>query len=124
MRATKLPNTGFSIFSEMTGKANKYKAINLSQGFPGFDCSDKLKKRVAHYMNKGFNQYAPLEGVMPLRESISNMVDDLYNKYYNPQSEITITAGATQAIFTAITAFVREDDEVIVIEPAFDIYVP
>ncbi|MCF8373052.1 MAG: aminotransferase class I/II-fold pyridoxal phosphate-dependent enzyme [Bacteroidales bacterium] len=124
MASTKLPNTGFSIFSEMTRKANEYQAINLSQGFPEFDCSDRLKERVAYYMGKGFNQYAPLEGVLPLRESISHTIIGLHNRTYDPVSEITITAGATQAIFTAITAFVREDDEVIVIEPAFDTYEP
>lgn len=124
MASTKLPNIGFSIFSEMTRKANEYGAINLSQGFPEFDCSDQLKERVCHYMGKGFNQYAPLEGVLPLRESISQTIADLHNHRYDPLSEITITAGATQAIFTAITAFIREDDEVIIIEPAFDTYEP
>jgi methionine aminotransferase len=124
MASTKLPNTGFSIFSEMTEKAIEHKALNLSQGFPEFDCSDQLKERVAYYMGKGFNQYAPLQGVLPLRENISQMISDSHNYYYDPASEITITAGATQAIFTAITAFVREDDEVIIIEPAFDTYEP
>ncbi len=124
MPFTKLPNTGFSIFSEMTRKANEYGAINLSQGFPEFDCNDELKSRVAFYMEKGLNQYAPMEGVLPLREVISKNLADQHGRTYNPQTEITITAGATQALFTAITAFVREDDEVIIIEPAFDTYEP
>ena len=124
MTSSKLPNTGFSIFSEMTRMANKYNAINLSQGFPDFDCSDKLKELVNHYISTGHNQYAPLEGVLALREKISEKINRLYNHKYNPKTEVTITAGATQAIFTAISAFIRENDEVIIIEPAFDTYEP
>ncbi len=108
----------------MTRMANEYNAINLSQGFPDFDCSDKLKQLVNHYIDTGHNQYAPLEGVFTLREKISDKIKNLYNHKYDPKTEITITAGATQAIFTAISAFIRENDEVIIIEPAFDTYEP
>jgi len=124
MTSSKIPNIEFSIFSKMTKMANQYNAINLAQGFPGFDCPEKLKELVNHYISTGNNQYAPLEGVLPLREKISEKIDKLYNHKYNPNTEITVTAGATQAIFTAITAFVREDDEVIILEPAFDTYEP
>lgn len=124
MTSSKIPNTGLSIFSEMTKMANKYNAINMSQGFPDFDCNDKLKELVAKAISMGHNQYAPLEGVMSLREMISEKINTLYSYNYNPETEITITSGATQAIFTAITAFIKENDEVIIIEPAFDTYVP
>jgi len=124
MASSKIPNTGFSIFSEMTKMANKYNAINMSQGFPDFDCSDNLKNMVFKAMSAGNNQYAPLEGVYKLREMISEKINSLYSYNYDPDAEITITSGATQAIFTAITAFVKENDEVIIIEPAFDTYEP
>ena len=124
MISTKLPNVGISIFSEMSHKANVHNAINLSQGFQEFDCAPQLKELVTSYLTKGFNQYAPMEGVLQLRESISRVIAELYDHSYDPVTEITITAGATQALFTAITAFVREGDEVIIIEPAFDTYEP
>lgn len=104
--------------------ANEHNAINLSQGFPDFNCSPDLIKLVNSYMNKGLNQYAPMPGVMELRETISQKTEKLYSLYYNPETEITITAGATQALYTAISAFINEGDEVIVIEPAYDSYVP
>ena len=121
---SKLPNVGTTIFSTMSKLAQENKAINLSQGFPDFSCSDKLIELVTHYMKSGFNQYAPMQGVLPLREQISAMVEELYGTSYHPDTEITITAGATQAIYTAISAFVKEDDEVIVFEPAYDCYTP
>ncbi len=124
MASTKLPNTGVTIFSEMSKKAMEHNAINLSQGFPDFDCSEHLKNLVKKYISKGYNQYAPLEGVFNLREKLSCKIEKLYEYKYDPATEITITAGATQAIYTAITAFIKEDDEVIIIEPAFDIYEP
>ena len=121
---SKLPNVGTTIFTTMGKLAQENKAINLSQGFPDFSCSDKLVELVNHYMKSGFNQYAPMQGVLPLREQISTIVEDLYKTSYNPDSEITVTAGATQAIYTAISAFVKEEDEVIVFEPAYDCYTP
>ncbi|MGD0709993.1 MAG: methionine aminotransferase [Bacteroidales bacterium] len=120
---SKLPNIGTSIFAIMSQLANEHKAINLSQGFPDFDCSDKLKELVHHYIKKGFNQYAPMQGIMPLREIIAEKTEYCYGAKYNPVSEITVTAGATEALFSAISAFIREGDEVIVFEPAYDSYV-
>ena len=121
---SKLSNVGTSIFAVMSQLANEHKAINLSQGFPDFDCSEKLKSLVFNYINKGFNQYAPMQGIMPLREVIAEKTKSLYSAEYNPEKEITVTAGATEALFSAISAFVREGDEVIVFEPAYDSYVP
>ncbi len=121
---SKLPSVGTTIFSTMSKLAQEHKAINLSQGFPDFSCSDKLVELVNQYMKSGFNQYAPMPGVMPLREQVSTMVEELYGTSYHPESEITITAGATQAIYTTISAFIKEGDEVIVFEPAYDCYTP
>lgn len=121
---SKLSNIGTSIFAIMSQLANEHGAINLSQGFPDFDCSDKLKDLVSHYMKKGYNQYAPMPGIMPLREVIAEKTESLYSALYNPDTEITVTAGATEALYSAISAFVREGDEVIVFEPAYDSYVP
>ncbi len=121
---SKLPNTKTSIFAVMSQMANKYNAINLSQGFPDFDVSPKLIELVNKNMKLGFNQYAPMPGVMKLREVISEKTQKLYGKYYNPETEITITSGATQALYTAITAIINEGDEVIVFEPVYDSYVP
>lgn len=121
---SKLPTVGISIFSVMSKLAVEHNAINLSQGFPGFDCSPELIALVNKYMLKGNNQYAPMIGVKELREAIAIKTADLYSTAYNPETEITITAGATQAIFTAILSVVREEDEVIIIEPAYDCYAP
>ena len=121
---SKLPAVQTSIFSVMTKLAQEHKAINLSQGFPGFDCAPELIALVEKYMRKSLNQYAPMPGIQPLREAISRKTEKLYSTYYDPETEITITSGATQALFTAIAALVREGDEVIVIEPAYDSYVP
>ncbi len=121
---SKLPAVGTTIFSVMSKLAIENNAINLSQGFPDFNCSDKLVELVNHYMQKGFNQYAPMQGVIGLREQIAIMIEELYGTKYHPESEITITAGATQAIYTAISAIIREGDEVIVFEPAYDCYTP
>lgn len=121
---SKLPNAGTSIFAVMSKMAIEHQAINLSQGFPDFPISDKLIARVNHYMKKGFNQYAPMPGVPELRKAISQKVANTYGITYDFQDEITITAGATQALFTAITAFVRDQDEVIIFEPAYDSYAP
>ena len=121
---SKLPNTKTSIFAVMSQMANEHNAINLSQGFPDFDVSPKLIELVNQNMKLGHNQYAPMPGIMPLREIISEKTESISGKYYNPETEITITSGATQALYTAITALINEGDEVIVFEPVYDSYVP
>lgn len=121
---SKLPDIGTSIFTIMTKMANDYKAINLSQGFPDFDPPEELKKLVNHFIESGHNQYAPMQGVKILRERISDKIRKLYGSYYNPNHEITITAGATEALYTAITTVVKPGDEVIIFEPAYDLYTP
>ena len=102
----KLPNITSSIFAVMSKMANDHSAINLSQGFPDFNCSEELINIFHKYSLGGYNQYSPMEGVPALREMISNKIHDLYIKRYNPENEITITSGATQALFTAITTVV------------------
>ena len=121
---SKLPNVGTNIFTVMSGLANEHDAINLSQGFPNFDCAPELKNLVNKYLQSGHNQYAPMGGVNVLLQQLARKIQNLYGASLNPKTEITITAGATQALFTAITAFVHAGDEVIVIEPAYDCYAP
>jgi methionine aminotransferase len=121
---SKLPKVGTTIFTIMSALANEHKAINLSQGFPNFETSPELISLVNKYMKKGFNQYAPMQGIMSLREAISEKMESLYNTKYNPETEINITAGGTQAIYSAIAAVVQQDDEVIIFEPAYDCYAP
>jgi len=121
---SKLPQTGTTIFTVMSALAAELGAINLSQGFPDYDCDPKLTALVNNAMQKGYNQYAPMAGWMPLREQIAQKTEKLYGAVYNPDTEITITAGGTQAIFTAITATINPNDEVIVFEPAYDCYAP
>ena len=121
---SKLPAVGESIFATMTKMATDYNAINLSQGFPDFNCAEELLERVAYYQSKGFNQYAPMPGVLNLRNKISVKTEKLYGRKYNPDTEIVVTAGGTQALYTAITAIVSPGDEVIIFEPAYDSYVP
>lgn len=121
---SKLPNVGTTIFTVMSKLAAEHNAINLSQGFPDFNCSEDLISLVNKYMRSGQNQYAPMPGLMSLRETISEKTEKLYKAKYDPETEITVTAGGTQAIYTAITAIVREDDEVIIFEPAYDCYQP
>ena len=121
---SKLPNVGTTIFTIMSALANEYNAINLSQGFPNFECSPQLVSLINEYMKKGYNQYAPMQGIMPLREAIAEKMQELYGAKYNPEKEINITAGGTEAIYAVITSVVNEGDEVIVIEPAYDCYVP
>ncbi|MCH8034658.1 MAG: aminotransferase class I/II-fold pyridoxal phosphate-dependent enzyme [Bacteroidetes bacterium] len=121
---SKLPGIGTSIFTVMSKMAVDYNAINLAQGFPDFNCSDELIELVNHYQKKGYNQYAPMGGVQKLREQISKKIEKLYGRKYDVENEITVTAGATQAIYTAITTVVQTGDEVIIIEPAYDSYVP
>ncbi len=122
--SSKLPKVGTTIFSVMSALANEHKAINLSQGFPNFDVNPKLISLINKKMKEGMNQYAPMQGVPQLREVLCEKMEKLYGAKYNPDTEITITAGGTQAIYSALTAIVREGDEVIVIEPAYDCYVP
>jgi len=121
---TKLPQTGTSIFAVMSQLANKHGAVNLSQGFPDFPISGELIDLVIHFMKKGYNQYAPMPGVPELRKQISKMFKDNHGTDYDADKEITITAGATQGIFTAISAFITKGDEVIIFEPAYDSYAP
>lgn len=121
---TKLPKTGTSIFAIMSAMANEHKAINLSQGFPDFLCDEKLISLVEQFMRKGMNQYAPMPGILNLREAIAEKTEDLYGSKFNPDTEITITPGGTEAIYAAITAVIQEGDEVIMFEPAYDCYAP
>jgi len=121
---SKLPNLETTIFSVMSALAHKHNAINLSQGFPDFKGDQKLIDLVSNAMNDGYNHYAPMPGIFKLREAIARKYDLLYNSSYNPEHEIIVTAGATQAIFSAITAFIRPNDEVIVFRPAYDCYIP
>ncbi|WP_044401763.1 methionine aminotransferase [Lacinutrix sp. Hel_I_90] len=121
---SKLPTIGTTIFSVMSTLANKHNAINLSQGFPDFNSDQKLKDLVTKAMGSGYNQYAPMPGNMELREAIADKIHLLYNAIYTPETEITITAGATQAIYTIISTFIRQNDEVIIFRPAYDCYEP
>jgi methionine aminotransferase len=121
---SKLPNLETTIFSVMSALAHQHKAINLSQGFPNFESDKTLQELVTKAMHDGFNQYAPMPGTFGLRNAIAQKFDHLYGSTYHPESEIVVTAGATQAIYTAITAFIRPKDEVIVFRPAYDCYVP
>ncbi len=108
----------------MSKLATETNAINLSQGFPGFDCSPDLTALVEKYLRKGFNQYAPMTGVAALREALAQKTEELYGLIYHPETEVTVTSGATEALFAAISTVVRPGDEVIVFEPAYDSYVP
>src|SRR5471030_1140977 len=121
---SKLPQTGTTIFTLMSALANEVGAINLSQGFPDYETSPELIELVNNAMKNGHNQYAPMPGVLALREQIAQKTEKLYGAVYNPDTEITITAGGTQAIFTAITAIINPNDEVIIFEPAYDCYAP
>ncbi|MBI5538420.1 MAG: methionine aminotransferase [Bacteroidia bacterium] len=121
---TKLPKVGTTIFTVMSSLATECNAINLSQGFPNFPVSEELISLVNKYMKLGFNQYAPMMGVKELREAISEKTFKLYNVNYDPDSEITVTSGGTEALFSAISAVVKTGDEVIVFEPAYDSYIP
>jgi len=122
--STKLPKVGTTIFTVMSKMAADHGAINLSQGFPDFEVDPVLSDLVTKYLKEGKNQYAPMQGVPGLREALSSKIEKTYGTSYDPDKEINITAGATQAIFTAITALVKEEDEVIVFTPAYDCYVP
>ena len=121
---SKLPQVGTTIFTVMSQLAQQHQAINLSQGFPDFDCSAELVELVNKAMKDGHNQYAPMPGLMALREVIAEKTFALHRCSYNPETEVTVTAGATQAIFSAIAACVKEEDEVLIFEPAYDCYQP
>ena len=121
---SKLPQQKTTIFTVMSELATKHQAINLGQGFPDFHCDPNLLNATAQAMQKGFNQYAPMIGVLELRQAISQKIHAQYGYRYDVNKEITITAGATQAIYTAIQCCVQNNDEVILIEPAFDSYLP
>ncbi len=122
--SSKLPYVGVTIFTVMSKLANDAGAINLSQGFPDFDVYPELPGLVAKYMASGNNQYAPMQGVGALRQRISEKTRDLYGVSYDPDTEITVTSGATEAIFDAILCVVKRGDEAILFEPAYDSYAP
>ncbi len=121
---SKLPNTGTTIFTVMSALAKEHNAINLSQGFPDYNPHPVLLEELAKASKGNFNQYALMAGYVPLREQIAEKVSVLYSAEVNPETEVTITAGGTQAIFTAILSVIREDDEVILFAPAYDSYAP
>jgi methionine transaminase len=122
--SSKLPNVGTTIFTVMSRLAAEHNAINLSQGFPDFDCSKELRDLVTKYVNSGLNQYPPMAGVPRLRERIAEKTEALYGAKYDPEHEVTVVPGATYGIFTAVATLVRPGDEVVLIEPAYDSYAP
>ena len=122
--SSKLPDVGTSIFAVMSALANEHGAINLSQGFPDFNCPDELIALVTKYMQEGHNQYAPMPGVPALRHKISEKTEKVYGYRPDPDQEVTVTSGATEALFAAITAVVKPGDEVVVLEPCYDSYAP
>jgi methionine aminotransferase len=121
---SKLPRVGTTIFTVMSALAARHGAVNLGQGFPDFDCDARLQSYLTDAMAAGHNQYAPMSGVPTLRQAIAAKNARLYGHAYDPETEITITAGATQALMTAVLALVRPGDEVVVLEPVYDSYVP
>ncbi len=121
---SKLPQVGTTIFTVMSKLAADNKAINLSQGFPGFDCYPYLQDLVSEYMRMGFNQYAPMSGVEDLKNSLAEKTKIVYDVQLNAEEEITVVSGATEALYAAVTAVVRNGDEVILLEPAYDSYAP
>ncbi|KMK10859.1 methionine aminotransferase [Pluralibacter gergoviae] len=121
---SKLPALGTTIFTQMSALAAEHGAINLSQGFPDFDGPDYLQARLAHHVAQGANQYAPMTGVPALREAIADKTAELYGYRPDAASDVTVTAGATEALYAAITALVREGDEVICFDPSYDSYAP
>jgi methionine aminotransferase len=121
---SKLPDVGTTIFTVMSKMAQDYGAINLSQGFPDFDCPEKLKDLVAYYLYDRKNQYPPMTGIPELRQQIAIKVADYYDFEADPELEVTVTSGATEALFNAVQATVRSGDDVIVFDPAYDSYEP
>jgi len=121
---SKLPNVGTTIFTVMSALATEHKAVNLGQGFPDYPMSEELTAKVAEAMKNGHNQYAPMPGLIGLRESIAEKVEFLYKTKINPDTEITITPGGTYAIYSSLTTILQPGDEVILFEPAYDSYIP
>ncbi|MBL8328758.1 MAG: pyridoxal phosphate-dependent aminotransferase [Rubrivivax sp.] len=121
---SRLPRVGTTIFTVMSALASEWEAVNLGQGFPDFDCDPALLDHVNAAMREGHNQYPPMAGLPALREAVATKIESLYGRRYDPHSEITITAGATQAILTAVLCCVSPGDEVIVLEPCYDSYAP
>ena len=121
---SRLPHVGTTIFTVMSALANEHKAVNLGQGFPDFGCDPALLDGVNRAMQAGHNQYPPMTGVPALREVVAQKIEALYGRRYDATSEITVTAGATQAILTIILSCVSPGDEVIVLDPCYDSYVP
>jgi methionine aminotransferase len=121
---SKLPHVGTTIFTVMSALATRAKAINLGQGFPDFPMDDELVELVAKAMRDGFNQYAPMQGHPPLLETLAEKIEILYSSKVHPHSEITITAGGTYAIYTALSTILQLGDEVIVFDPCYDSYIP
>ena len=121
---SKLPNTGTTIFTVMSGLATKAKAINLGQGFPDFPMNAELVELVAKAMRDGYNQYAPMPGHPPFLQTIAEKIESLYGHAVHPETEITVTPGGTYAIYTALSTILQPGDEVIVFEPAYDSYIP
>jgi methionine transaminase len=121
---SKLPNVGTTIFTVMSALAAEHDAVNLGQGFPDYEMSEELISLVNEAMKKGFNQYVPMQGYLPLRQSLSEKIQFLYNTTVNPDTQITITPGGTYAIYTALTTVLQPGDEVIIFEPGYDSYIP
>jgi len=121
---SKLPALGTTIFSQMSALAQQHNAINLSQGFPDFSGPDYLQQRLAYHVSQGANQYAPMTGALPLRQAIAEKTARLYDYQPDVETEITVTAGATEALYAAVTALVRPGDEVICFDPSYDSYAP
>ncbi|MEK6629423.1 MAG: aminotransferase class I/II-fold pyridoxal phosphate-dependent enzyme, partial [Acidobacteriota bacterium] len=121
---SRLPDVGVSIFAVMTRLAIEHGAINLSQGFPDFECDPALVEAVHRHLLAGDNQYAPMPGVLALREALADSIAQRYGAIYDPATEITVTSGATEALFDVISAFVRPGDEVMLFEPCYDAYLP
>ncbi len=121
---SKLPALGTTIFTQMSTLAQQHNAINLSQGFPDFDGPSYLQERLAYHVSQGANQYAPMTGAQPLREAIADKTAAIYGYRPDVNSDITVTAGATEALYAAITALVRPGDEVICFDPSYDSYAP
>jgi methionine aminotransferase len=122
--ASKLPQVGITIFTVMSRLASEHGAINLSQGYPDFDCAPQLRALLVKYLNAGLNQYPPMAGIAALREALAEKTQALYGVHYDAEHEVTIVPGATYGIFTAIAALIGPGDEVVLFEPAYDSYAP